>query len=217
MSCLGNNYLPVPPRVWNRVQNSCTLEPLNTVPSTDVYINYLKDNENANMLAKGNVLQHKNNSSNLTKKQQYAKMARGQWTTRHITWATQSQTVSNPNSKMLKRNGAVNVLVDPFTGAVTETTLPLTCPNNLNDGQLVIQDGGTLQCDAQQNSCTGKIVIQPSRQRVFPTSDSDVPGTIRPLYWKDGTQTWYPKPRRVMNNSTDGWPIGAKHIQTAQM
>lgn len=212
MSCLGNEYLPVPPRVWNRVQNRCTLE-----PRDDVYINYLKIYEDANMLAKGNVLQHKNNSSNLTKNQIYAKMARGKWTNRQITWATQSQTVSNPNTKMLKRNGAVNVVVDPLTGAVAETTLPLTCPGTGNDGLLVIQDSGSLQCNAQENPCTGDIVIQPAGQRAFPTSDSDVPGSIIPLYWKNGTPTWYPKPRRVMNNSTDGWPVGAKHIQTAQM
>jgi hypothetical protein len=213
MSCLGNAYLPVPPRVWNRVQARCSLE--NT---DDAYINYLQLNEEANMLNKGNVLQYKNNSSNLTKNQKYAKMARGQWTNRQITWASQSQTVSNPNTKLLKRNGATRVIIDPITGTTTPTDLPLSCPLNTNmDRTLVIQEGGTMQCNVQENPCTGQVVVQPSGSAYFPTTDSDVPGPVKQLFWKNGTQTWYPKPRKTMNTSTTKWPVGAKHIRVAQM
>ena len=49
MSCLGNDYNPNPTRVWSRFQNNCS--------ATD----------SDNMKYKANVLQYKQNSSNLTK------------------------------------------------------------------------------------------------------------------------------------------------------
>jgi len=215
MSCLGKEYIPIPPRVWFRVENQCPLDNSNlNIKEHTLEAQALE----AQMSQKGNVLQYKKNSSNLTQNQRYAKIARGQWTNRHTTWATQSDTTTNPNTKMLKRNGTVKVAVDLNTGALTETTLPLTaCTVPSSSSVLVIQDGGTLQCNVQENVCTGKTVIYPNNTNYFPTTDSDVPGTIQVLYWKDGTQTWYPKTRRKMNTSTTKWPVGAKFIQTAHM
>ena len=78
MSCLGVNYNPSVPNVWSRVRTNCS------------------DTDPNNMSMKVNVLQYKNNSSNLTKQQRYAQIAKGFWTYKK-TWATQTQTYTNPD------------------------------------------------------------------------------------------------------------------------
>lgn len=120
MSCF-NNYLPNPPRDWSRVQNSCvqlSLSEANTIA----------------MLNKGNVLQYKANSSNLTKAQKYSKIAKGQWINRNTTWATQSaRGYTNPNISNLKRNGNVaNIAISSSTGQLIGPTLaPITCQKSI--------------------------------------------------------------------------------------
>jgi hypothetical protein len=238
------SYLPQPPRAWSRVQNACSLI------NAEIYEN--KDIEKIAMLNKGNVLQYKANSSNLTKSQRYSKIAQGQWTNRNTTWASQStRGYTNPNTTSLKRSGKeVNVAIDPITGTVIGPTLsPPTCiqpitPYNemlpANEGgtisepsipppveptpgsnvfpdiipdtpvlPIVIQDGGTLICSVQENVCTGESKQSISQQMCHPTTDSDVPGTIQELCWNDGTQTWYPRQRYVMTNSSNKWPTNA--------
>jgi len=137
MSCNGPYYLPQPPRAWSRVQNRCSLEiaysnnstvkvPYSNLEVPGSTIGYYLD-----MLNKGNVLQYKANSSNLTKAQRYAKIARGQWVNRNTTWASQSDRgYTNPNTTSLQRNGNVfNIAIDPNTGLVLgPTNLPVTCP-----------------------------------------------------------------------------------------
>ena len=206
MSCFGKNYIPIPARAWFRVQNQCSLDETQTINQT----------YETEMLRKGNVLQYKKNSSNLTQNQRYAKIARGQWTNRTTTWASQSQTVSIPNTKMLKRVGSTNVEIDPDSEVITETNKPLTVCSPSSSSSLVIQEGGQLICNVQENICTGKTITKPEHSNLFPTTYSNVPGSVKYLYWKDNTQTWYPKTRRVMNTSTTKWPVGAKFIQTAQ-
>lgn len=237
MSC----YLPQPPRAWSRVQNSCYLEP-----------SY--DYNQIQMMNKGNVLQYKANSSNLTKSQKYSKIATGQWINRNTTWATQNNNgYTNPNTTFLKRSGNVfNIAINPTTGQIIGPTLePVTCPkqditindelpniiNNSGTPQpeipppveptpesnifppdvpiapiipIVIQDGGSLICSIQENVCTGETKTSLGQKLCNPTTDSDVPGPIQELCWNDGTQTWYPKQRYVMNNSTDKWPVNAQ-------
>ena len=131
MACLGKNYNPIPPRVWSRVQSDCTYAPT-SYPSANstVYIPILKKDVNVtgiayafSMFDKGNVLQYKNNSSNLTQNQRYSKIAKGMWTNRNTSWATQNETYSNPNTKSLKRVNYQNITLD---GVATD--LPLTCP-----------------------------------------------------------------------------------------
>lgn len=78
MSCLGVNYNPNPPNVWSRVRTTCDIT------------------DQDNMQMKANVLRYKNNSSNLTKQQRYAQIAKG-YSTYKKTWATQTQTYTNPN------------------------------------------------------------------------------------------------------------------------
>lgn len=218
MSCLGKTYIPIPPRVWYRVQNRCSLD--DNDDYTTNQISYFADAEAAQMRNKGNVLQYKGNSSNLTKSQRFAKIARGQWTNRTITWATQSQTATNPNTRMLKRVGSVNVAINPVSRTIVETTAPLTCPQPQSvdtADEIVIQDGGSMLCNVQENVCTGATVVQPSGSICNPTSDSDVPGPIRDLCWRDGTPTWYPRQRLTMPTATTSWPLNAKFIRAAHM
>lgn len=132
MSCNSNCYLPLPPRAWSRVQNNCSLfeqfesDPTATavvpyskkiVPASTLYLEYA-------MLNKGNVLQYKKNSSSLTKQQRYAQIAKGLWTNRNTTWATQSaRGYTNPNNQSLQRVNNINI-----TLAGVPTTDPVTCP-----------------------------------------------------------------------------------------
>jgi hypothetical protein len=132
MTCNSNCYLPIPPRAWSRVQNSCSLFDENTysenalvplpysrrlVPASTLYLEYA-------MLNKGNVLQYKKNSSNLTKQQRYAQIAKGKWTNRNTTWATQStRGYTNPNNQSLQRVGNINITLDG-----QPTLAPITCP-----------------------------------------------------------------------------------------
>lgn len=271
MSCYSFGYLPRPPRVWSRVQNPCAVNISNTDPTINelVRVPYsrIKIPESdidyyLAMLNKGNVLQYKANSSNVTKAQRYSKIAKGQWTNRNTTWATQTtRGYTNPNTTSLKRNGNVfNIKIDPNTGQATGVTdAPPTCPilekiihnfipinggggginnpvipppspppvNPVSDpgipvvlpiqpiAPIVVQDGGTLDCAVQENICTGEINRHVPQEICNPTYDSDVPGPIETLCWRDGTPTWYPRQRYVMNNSTDKWPYNSGYPSSA--
>ena len=78
----GYKYLPQPPREWSRVQNSCSvIAPTNDnelvrVPYTNIFVPFGQLNTELAMINKGNVLQYKKNSSNLTKWQRYSKIAK---------------------------------------------------------------------------------------------------------------------------------------------
>ena len=136
MSC----YLPQPPRVWSRVQNSCSLITSDNSgivrdPYTGEFVQTFVLAERISMLNKGNILQYKANSSNLTKNQRYSKIAKGQWINRNTTWATQSlQGYTNPNTTSLKRAGnVVNIAIDPITGTIIGPTLDSpSCPETIN-------------------------------------------------------------------------------------
>jgi hypothetical protein len=120
-------YLPQPPRAWSRVQNSCSLV-------TDADANNSALFNEKQMLEKGNILQYKKNSSNLTKVQRYSKIAKGQWVNRNTTWATQSMNgYTNPNTQSLKRGGnVINIAIDPITGLIIgPTTEPVTCQQQI--------------------------------------------------------------------------------------
>jgi titin len=78
-----NQYpVPNPPRLWSRFISPC--------PGINADYNAL------NMRRKAEILKYKNNSSNLTKSQEYS-MASRNALTRKKSWATQSETYTNPN------------------------------------------------------------------------------------------------------------------------
>jgi hypothetical protein len=95
MSCFSPCYNPIPTRDWSRFQNTCSFN--NTSVITPILALQISNNY------KGNILQYKKNSSNLTKKQIYTQIAKGNWTNRNTTWATQTETYTNPNTNGLTR------------------------------------------------------------------------------------------------------------------
>ena len=214
MSCLTPGYNPSIPRAWNRVQHPCTFGSQGEPPAT-IYIPALKTSVPYSsapailaMLNKGNVLQYKNNSSNLTKNQRYAKIARGKWTNRTSTWATQSDKYTQPNTKWLKRvNVSNNVYLDG-----TPTDKPITCDPSLPFNEIIVEDGGALVCTVQYNPCTGQTITKPPKQWCFPTSSSDVPGHIVNLCYNDSMPTYFPRKQYTMNSSGDKWPQGYKGL-----
>lgn len=118
MSCLAPNYNPMPPREWGRYENPCAYMAENPMDvKTELVYKY-------DILKKGNILQYKKNSSNINKQQRYAQIARGLWTNRTTTWATQTQSYTNPNTNSLRRSNFQNF----NTLTLAPTSAPITCP-----------------------------------------------------------------------------------------
>jgi hypothetical protein len=99
-ACGGVGYVPNPPRLWSRANGNncpncasnygyqnCSLNP----NPGRVYSTYELDQRR-----KAEILKYKNNSSNMSKAQQYS-MASRNALTRKKSWATQTQTYTNPN------------------------------------------------------------------------------------------------------------------------
>jgi len=118
MACFAfNGKPPMPPRLWSRAQGICSTLPVATITPEEADI--------IAMSSKGNVLQYKKNSSNITKQQRYSQIAKGQWTNRNTTWASQSVTTTMPNTLSLKRVNYRTIYLDDGAPA----NLPITCPN----------------------------------------------------------------------------------------
>lgn len=196
MSCLGPNYNPVPPRAWSRVENRCAFD--ENVP--------LFRNLNQ-ILKKGNILQYKKNSSNLTQKQRYSQIAKGKWTNRTTTWASQTQTTSNPNTLNLQQ-------VDYEVIPIPED---LQRPNEYGCINTFIKDGGTLLGNTYVNPCTDEVIKKTYVNQCNPSTCSDVPGRPVLLCWKESLQTWYPKSSigQKMTNSGNKWPVNYKLLKSA--
>jgi len=227
-----NNYTynPIPPRVWSRVQSSCT-DP--GVPNNNylVYVSLTKQtvpqaiaNLNTQILSKGNILQYKKNSATLTKQQKYAQLAKGGGPSRKKSYATQSQTYSNPNTSSLQRVnsteipfpnfiiGSPNNILGPYKYGLQN---PNGCPAT------TLEEGGTLNCNTIVKPCTKQIIQQTNTQKYFSITDSNVPGFSNPsvvkfLYWDPRLQTWYPRQRYTMNNSGNKWPQNYKDFVRAR-
>jgi hypothetical protein len=195
---------PVPPREWSRVQGPCSLFVVNeidnqdyvTIPLTGKVVPTSQIGAELAMLNKGNILQYKKNSSNLTKKQKYSQLAQGHRVSRHTTWATQSANgYTNPNIRCLERVNSETIEIDPNS-----------------DNPTTIQDLGTLVCGTLENPITGVVVRQPPIPNCHLTTDSNVPGQIMSLCWNDGITPWYPRTRYTMTNSGNKWPTNATLI-----
>lgn len=217
------NYLPIPPRVWSRVQNQCTYTVDSSYNSTYVpLINKTLPPPEAifldKQLYKGNILQYKANSSRLTKKQKYSQLSKGFGPSRTKVFATQSITYSNPNTTSLKRINSVNIpFPNQIVGFPNNISGPyqynVPNPNNCNTNYL--QDGGNLVCNSYVNPCTGVVIQNVSQQQCFPTYCSDVPGQIIDLCWNPKVQTWFPRNKLTNNNSTSKWPVNYKGFVSA--
>lgn len=217
--------LPIPSRVWSRVQSQCTyVIPNNTysniyVPLINKTVSPAEAEYRDKLLYKGNILQYKCNSSKLTKNQIYSKISNGLWSNRTKVFATQSQTYSNPNTTGLLR---VNSIEYPFPnqlpGKPNNISGPFqyNVPNPFNCPGDTLQDSGNLVCGSYANPCTGEIIQTLSKKPLcFPNTCSDVPGKPQPLCWDPKLQTWFPRQRYFMNNSTNKWPEGYKGFVSA--
>ena len=86
------------------------------------------------------------------------------------------------------------------------TVLPSIPNEDVPPQEIIVSDLGTLSCNIVVNPCTSYTEIKQANQFYHPTSDSDVPGPIKLLYWDERTQTWYPREQRTMNSSNNKWP-----------
>lgn len=156
MPYLGSDYNPKPPREWYRFENQCAYSnvPIQIQNGQAYFLDVLK---------KGNVLQYKKNSSNITKQQRYAQIAKGMWTNRTTTWATQTQSYTNPNTGSLKRVGynkintknptallnltgrGENAVNNAVFFLLQDTDAALTCPTDTTNNyySLPTNTGGT--------------------------------------------------------------------------
>jgi len=127
MSCLGPEYNPVPTKEWYRFQNRCPTVLFDSSQNIINIANALPQSYEYNVAVykKGNVLQYKKNSANLTKNQRYSQIAKGMWTNRTKTWGSQSEYVTNPNSDLLKRINYETVLVPNYSVDGTEVIEPI--------------------------------------------------------------------------------------------
>uniref|UniRef100_A0A6C0HBT2 Uncharacterized protein n=1 Tax=viral metagenome TaxID=1070528 RepID=A0A6C0HBT2_9ZZZZ len=127
MSCLGPNYNPVPTKEWYRFQNRCPSVLFNSSQNIINIANALPQSYEYNVAVykKGNVLQYKKNSANLTKNQRYSQIAKGMWTNRTKTWASQSESVTNANSDLLKQVNYDTVIVPNYSVDGTEIIAPV--------------------------------------------------------------------------------------------
>jgi len=224
----NSNYLPKPPRVWSRVQNPCTfILPNNNnytisySPLTKQSTTLAQANYETKLLYKGNILQYKVNSSQLTKKQKYSQLAKGFGPNRTKVFATQGITYTNPNTTGLLRVASKEI---PFPNQIVgepnnpsgpyqyNVANPFDCSNNG-----ILEDGGHLICGTYVNPCSKEIISTSNPNAIIcnPSYCSDVPGRPIDLCWDSSLETWYPKPRYFMNNSTDKWPTNYKGFVSA--
>ena len=225
-----SNYNPTVPRAWSRVQSLCT-DPLIPEGNYTVYIPLIKKNlppvsadlQNQ-MLLKGNILQFKKNSSNLTKNQKYTQLAKGAGPSRKKSYATQGIQYSNPNTSSYQRiNSTTYVYPNSIPGAPNNQAGPFQTPvkNPYGCTSTSIEEGGSLICNKIVNPCSNVVIKEaPENTRCYPITASDVPGfsnksVVKNLCWYPNIQTWYPRQRRTMSNSGNKWPTNYKSFVPA--
>lgn len=203
---MTNCYNPVPTRAWSRVQGICSFSAENV---------FSEDNQTY----KGNILQYKANSATYTKKEKYARLAKGFSNQRNKFFATQSQTVSNPNIYGLLRTGyttytynnetvgAPNNIAGPFA---TQSTNPFNCSST------DLLDGGSLIVGKYVNPCTNEIIREIPNSEIIcaPASASNIPGN-EVLCWNKKYKSYYPRNKRTYNNSANKFPTGYKGFVSA--
>ncbi len=222
----GYSYNPVPPRVWSRVQNPCTFivpglpaQYTVYVPLTGETVTQARADYGDKQIYKGNILQYKANSARLTKSQKYAQLAKCTGPNRTKVFATQSETYTNPNTTGLLRSGfQTYTYPNEIVGAPNNVSGPfqynVSNPNNCSSNTVI--DGGILVCGTYANPCSGEIYTKSDTNSTIcnPSSASNVPGSSV-LCWNKKVQTWFPRQRYFMNNSTDKWPVNYKGFVSA--
>lgn len=223
---MSYNYLPIPPRAWSRVQSQCTYTiPGSTysqsyIPLTNKTVSQAEADYQEKLLYKGNILQYKNNSARLTKKQRYTQLAKGLGPNRTKVFATQTDTYTNPNTTgLLRINSQKYPFPNQLVGKPNNISGPFqyNVPNPNGCPGTELEAGGNLICGTYVNQCTGKIIkaSDPQVLQCYPTYCSDVPGIPELLCWSSKLNTWFPRQRLTMNNSGNKFPEGYKGFVNA--
>ena len=143
MSCLGPYYNPEITREWSRVTRRCDESDISgdfvSIPLLGIVVPKSEVPYYLSMLRKGNVLQYKANSANLTNSQVYSKICTKTWLNANTSWATQTQSYTNPNIKNLYRvnNSLIcGTIADPITNKLIKdpTYDPLICRPSTDSG-----------------------------------------------------------------------------------
>lgn len=271
--CLAKNYLPDPPRLWERARSKCEFFFENIDENGMVFIPYFnktipfsKVGELKQMLYKGNVLQYISNATINTKKMNYSKISQNVGKHRKKSWATQTDSYTSPNINSLSRhqysitsnnvNGEIqlpeciepkiersifpsfsepiaytenaffpplnrpivkpptdNSNVTPISPSGNSSVFPIT-PVNPGINNSVIE-GGNLHYRTRGNICTGESITQCETNPCFPTSTSNVPGSIINLCYPTNIPTFYPRVQRTYASPTTSWSINNKMIVPA--
>jgi hypothetical protein len=217
------SYLPVPPRVWSRIENPCVFNtlsyenPLVFVPLTNQTVPLSIANMEEKIQYKGNILQYKKNNAGFNKNQRYSQLAKRCGPNRTTVYATQSETYSNPNTTGLKRINAQNLpYPNPVVGEPNNPAGPFAIVANPNDcSGNSVQDGGSLLCGTYANPCTNITTQIGTSRNCFPSYCSDVPGKPIELCWNPKIPTFYPRTRYIMPTSGTKWPQGYKAFVSA--
>jgi len=180
MSCLGPNYNPHPTKEWYRYENPCVFD-TSIINNNVVYVPLLKQYVSSDdlsyelaVLKKGNILQYKKNSADITKSQRYAQIAKGSWTNRNTTWGTQGITYTNPNTNSLKRINYSNVVINPSKKVTSSST---TYTVSTADGVLCSPPTATTQNGfVPSNNSSGD-----SNQPTMPTKKSETTSSKNPI------------------------------------
>jgi len=191
MSCLPKNYNPIPPREWNRFTRRCDVIPLEKYPLDPATAN-LAQAAVMDVYKKGLVLQYKKNSALLTKNQTYSQIAKGQWTNRTTTWATQTDAYTNPNINCLLRTNYTYATLSPDIldiNLIEEVKNVLCSPSSLPaNNPLPVQPTSTYTPPfvlpppavgpGPSLSIPPQVRVPPTIQRVLPTGGNLVCNTI---------------------------------------
>lgn len=202
---LTNNYLPIPTREWSRLQacsfSTTSYDPSQTtvngnegtvtVPLTGKIVPTAALAAEMQMLAKGNVLQYKKNSSCITKNQRYAQIAKKKWATNATTsWATQSMSTgyTNPNTKSLQRTGIMsNVFIatgiqtdEAATNPCDAANSPSTDPSTANT-DTVLPDQSSTHIDEKEDELPEPDTSGGSGATVLPEPVDPIPSPIPPI------------------------------------
>ena len=214
------SYNPKPPRVWSRVQNPCTYildSSYNTAysPLTGKNVPLFEANYHNKLISKGNILQYKKNSSNLTKNQKYTQICKGMWNNRTRSYATQTQTYTNPNTSNLLRVNYASIPSPDTTYISGPYNYNIPYPNGCVSD--IIKDGGSLVCNKVANPCTDEVIDTSISLNCYPTTCSDVPGAVQDLCWNPKLESWYPRQQYTMPTSNSSWPEGYKGFVSAEI
>ena len=223
-----SKYNPIPTRVWSRVQSTCTYTTTDEykysvyVPLLNKTMSQAAANYETQILTKGNILQYKKNSANLTKNQRYSQLSKGISGSRKKSYATQTVTYTNPNTNSLLRVNSDTIFPNTLVGYPNNISGPYQygVMNPFGCSTDSIESGGNLICNTTVQPCTNEIIQETKSQNCYPITASNVPGFSNPfitkeLCWNPRIQPWYPKQRRIMNNSLDKWPVNYKAFVSA--